>query len=385
MIPQAPTMTNAHKGRLSIASVLFLFAATAAAQAPPPTPAPASVEVVRVSSKSVDRQVKLPGEFQPYLAVPIYAKLAGFVKRVAVDRGSTVKQGQVLVTLEAPEMQAQVTEAQSKAQALELQRAEAEAKLAAAQSTYDRLKAASATPGVVAENDVVVAQKTAEAAQALVRSYEDSIKAAQAQVQSVKDLAQYLTLKAPFDGVITERNVHPGALVGPGTGAPLLKLHQISRLRLVVAVPEALVGATVKGARVAFTVPAYPGETFYGVLNLMAHDLDEKTRSMAAELDVKNPDLRLSAGMYPEVQWPVRRPQPSLLVPPTSIVTTTERTFVIRVNNGVAQWVNVSRGARVGDLIEVFGALKDGDTIVRRGTDEIREGAKVNVQPAKPS
>jgi membrane fusion protein, multidrug efflux system len=377
-------MTNAR--RLSIAPTLFLFATTATAQTPPPAAAPAAVEVVRVTSKAVDRQVKLPGEFQPYLAVPIYAKLPGFVKRVSVDRGSTVKAGQVLVTLEAPEMQAQIAEAQSKAQAIGLQRAEAEAKLAGAQSTYDRLKAASATPGVVAENDVVVAQKTAEAAQALVHSYDDSIKAAQAQVQAVKDLEQYLTLKAPFDGIITERNVHPGALVGQGTAStPLLRLHQISRLRLVVAVPEALVGAMVKGAQVAFTVPAYPGETFYGVLNLMAHDLDEKTRSMAAELDVKNPDLRLSAGMYPEVQWPVRRPQPSLLVPPTSIVTTTERTFVIRVNNSVAQWVNVARGARVGDLIEVFGALKDGDTIVRRGTDEIREGAKVNVQPAKAS
>jgi RND family efflux transporter MFP subunit len=152
-----------------------------------------------------------------------------------------------------------------------------------------------------------------------------------------------------------------------------------------VAVPEALVGATVKGARVAFTVPAYPGETFYGVLNLLSHDLDEKTRSMAVEIDVRNPDLRLSPGMYPEVQWPIRRPQPSLLVPPTSIVTTTERTFVVRVNNGVAQWVNVGRGARIGDLIEVFGPLKDGDTIVRRGTDEIREGSKVNVQPSKSS
>src|SRR5881296_887279 len=377
MIPRAHTMSHAH--RLPIAAALILFAATAAAQAP--------VEVARVASKAVDRQVKLPGEFQPYLAVPIHAKLPGFVKRVAVDRGSTVKQGQVLVTLEAPEMQAQITEAQSKAQALGLQRAEAEAKLAAAQSTYDRLKAASATPGVVAENDVVVAQKTAEAAQALVRSYEDSIKAAQAQGQSVKDLEQYLTLKAPFDGIITERNVHPGALVGPGTGSPpLVRLHQISRLRLVVAVPEALVGAMVKGARVPFTVPAYPGETFHGVLSLIAYDLDEKTRTMPVELDVRNADLRLGAGMYPEVQWPVRRPQPSLLVPPTSIATTTERTFVIRVSNGVAEWVNVSRGARVGDLIEVFGALKDGDMIVRRGTDEIREGTKVNAQtPATKS
>jgi len=379
-------MTNAARDRLCIASGLAMFAAAAAAQTPAPAPAQASVEVVRVISKAVERQVKLPGEFQPYLAVPIYAKLPGFVKRMAVDRGSTVKQGQVLVTLEAPEMQAQIVEAQSKAQALGLQRAEADAKLAAAQSTYDRLKAASATPGVVAENDVVVAQKNAEAAQALVRSYDDSIKAAQAQVQSVRDLEQYLTLKAPFDGIITERNVHPGALVGPGTGmTPLLRLHQVSRLRLVVAVPEALVGAMVKGARVPFTVPAYPGETFYGVASLVAHDLDEKTRTMAVELDVKNADLRLSAGMYPEVQWPVRRPQPSLLVPPTAIVTTTERTFVVRVNNGVAQWVNVSRGARVGELIEVFGALKEGDTIVRRGTDEIRDGAKVNGQPPKTS
>ncbi|MBI1874103.1 MAG: efflux RND transporter periplasmic adaptor subunit, partial [Acidobacteria bacterium] len=314
---------------------------------------------------------------------PIFAKVSGFVRRIDVDRGSTVKQGQLLATLEAPEMQAHIVEAQSKKQAIELQRAEAAAKLAAAQSTYDRLKAAAATPGVVAENDVIVAQKTAEAAQLLVRSYEDSIKAAEAQVQAVRDLEQYLTIRAPFDGIIIERNVHPGALVGPGAGStPLLRLHQISRLRLVVAVPEALVGGIVKGARVQFTVPAYPGEPFVGVVSLIAHDLDEKTRTMPVELDMRNADLRLGAGMYPEVRWPVKRSQPSLLVPPTSIVTTTERTFVIRVNGGMAEWVNVGRGARIGDLIEVFGSLKEGDTIVRRGTDEMREGAKVDAQAA---
>ena len=372
-------MTRSNKRQAaSILLTLLFTAATVTAQT--------AVEVVRVTSKAVDRQVKLPGEFRPYLAVPIYAKVGGFVRRVDVDRGSTVKRGQLLAALEAPEMQAQIVEAEAKAQAVELQRAEAVAKLAGAQSTYGRLKAASATPGVVAENDVVVAQKTVEAAQALVRSYEDSMKAARAQAQAVRDLGQYLQIKAPFDGIITERNVHPGALVGPGSGStPLLRLSQITRLRLVVAVPEALVGAIVKGARVPFTVPAHPGETFYGVVSLLAHDLDEKTRTMAVELDVRNADLRLGAGMYPEVQWPVRRPQPSLLVPPTTIVTTTERTFVIRVTNGMAEWVNVSRGARVGDLIEVFGALREGDTIVRRGTDEVRDGAKVNVQPAKTS
>src|SRR2546427_6245911 len=222
-------------GTISIAVALVLAAAPLVAQAP--------VEVVRVTAKSVERQVKLPGEFRPYLAVSLYAKVAGFVRRVDVDRGSTVRHGQLLATLEAPEMQAQIVEAESKAQAIELQRTEAVAKLAGAQSTYDRLKAASATPGVVAENDVIVAQKTVEAAQALARSYDDSIKAAKAQAQAVRDLGQYLQIKAPFDGIIIERNVHPGALVGPGSGAPLFRLHQLSRLRLVVAVPGALTGA----------------------------------------------------------------------------------------------------------------------------------------------
>lgn len=372
-------MLNMNRGRRFLTCVTFSLApALAMGQT--------SVEVVRVVSKAVERQVKLPGEFQPYLAVPIFAKVIGFVKSVNVDRGSVVKQGQLLATLEAPEMLAQLAEAQSKAQAIELQRAEAEAKLASAQSTYDRLKAASATPGVVAENDVVVAQKSVEAAQALVHSYDNSVKAAQAQVQVIRDLEQYLQIRAPFEGIITERNVHPGALVGPGSGStPLLRLHHVWRLRLVVAVPEALVGGIVKGARVPFTVPAYPGEQFSGTVSLSAHDLDPKTRTMAVEIDVRNPDMRLGAGMYPEVQWPVRRPHASLLVPPTSIITTTERTFVIRVNNGVAEWVNVGRGARVGDLVEVFGPLKDGDTIVRRGTDEIREGTRITTQPAKVS
>jgi RND family efflux transporter MFP subunit len=359
--------------------VLLVLAWLAAAPASAQTPVP----VVRVVSKVVEREVTLPGEFRPYLAVPLHARVTGFIREVSVDRGSVVRQGQLLATLEAPEMQAQIVEAQARAQAVELQRVEAAAKFAAAQSTYDRLKAAAVTPGVVAGNDLVIAEKTVEAAQALTRSYEDLSKAAQAQVQAVKELEQYLRVRAPFDGIITERNVHPGALVGPGSGStPLFNLHQVSRLRLVVAVPEALVGAIVKGARVPFTVPAYPGETFTGVLSLVAHDLDVKTRTMPVELDVRNADVRLGAGMYPEVRWPVRRPGASLLVPPTSIVTTTERTFVIRVTGGMAEWVNVSRGARVGDLIEVFGPLKDGDTIVRRGSDELREGTKVTVQAA---
>lgn len=359
---------------LKISIPFFLCAAISAQQ---------TVEVVPVVSKAVQRQVKLPGEFQPYLAVPIHAKVSGFVKSVRVDKGSMVRAGEVLATLEAPEMQAQVAEAESKAQAVQLQRAEAQAKLAATQSTYDRLKAAAQTPGVVAGNDLVVAEKNVEASQAQVRSFEGSYKAAQASVQALKDLEQYLTVTAPFDGVIVERDVHPGALVGPNAGPgapPLLRLQQNSRLRLVVSVPENLVGGIVHGARVPFTVPAYPGETFLGVVSRNPHSLDEKTRSMNVELDVSNPGLKLAPGMYPEVNWPVHSPRPVLLVPTTSIVTTTERTFVIRDNSGVAQWVDVSRGAQVGDSVEIYAPLRAGDEIVKRGSDEIREGTRLKTK-----
>jgi RND family efflux transporter MFP subunit len=311
--------------------------------------------------------------------------VAGFVDRVEVDRGSVVKKGQVLATLVAPETEAQIAEASSKAQVIQLQRAEAAAKLSAAQSTYDRLKAASQTPGVVAGNDLVVAEKNVEAAQALVSAYEGSIKAAQASVRSLQALEKYLTITAPFDGVITDRTVHPGTLAGPNSGAgnaALLKLEQLSRLRLTVAVPEAQVGGIVRNARVPFALPAFPGETFHGVVRRISHTLEPKTRTMAVELDVANPNLTLASGMYAEVQWPVRKQRPALLVPPTSIGTTTERTFVIRIKNDDAQSVPVSRGSVAGDLVEVFGALEDGDLIALRGTDELRDGTRVKVSLA---
>jgi len=160
--------------------IVLLFAAPAAAQTP--------VEVVSVISRAADRQVRLPGEFLPYLSVAIHAKVTGFVDKVEVDRGSVVKRGQLLATLVAPEMKAQLAEAESKAQAIELQKAEAGARLAAAESTYQRLKAASATPGAVAQNDVILAEKTMEAARALARAFEGSLKAARASVQILKDL-----------------------------------------------------------------------------------------------------------------------------------------------------------------------------------------------------
>jgi RND family efflux transporter MFP subunit len=340
------------------------------------------VETTKVVSKALEKVVTIPGDLTPYQGVNLSARVSGFVESLAVDRGSWVKRGQLLATISAPELRAQRAEAEAKVQGIRAQEAEAEAKTVAAQSTYDRLKAASATPGVVAGHDLEIAERGLEAARAHVNALQGSAGAAEAAVKAAQEMEAYLRLIAPFDGVITERNVHPGSLVGSSTGT-LLRIEQVARLRLTVPVPEAYVGTITRGTKVEFRVSAFPDQTFLGVIARPAHTLDMRTRSMLVELDVSNPQLTLASGMFAEVRWPVSRAQSSLFVPRTAVVRTSERQFVVRVRNGVAEWIDVRRGELNGDVIEVFGDLRAGDDVVRRGNDEIRPGTKISPTAVK--
>ena len=372
------------------------------------------VTVTPVVEQKLRRELRLPGEITAYQDVALWPKVQGFVESVTVDRGSAVKRGQLLVRMTAPELAAQRSEADAKARAaaaqrgeaearllaVRAQRAEAEAKQASDEATYKRLKAASATPGVVAGNDVEIAQRTAEASRARVLLYQENERGAAAQIEALKeterasqsaarsvtDVESYLRVTAPFDGIVTERNVHPGSLVGPAAAGPnappMLRIQQVSTLRLTVAVPENNVSAIVSGADLRFTVPAFPGETFTGKVRRIARVLDGRTRTMPVELEVSNTSGRLAPGMYAEVVWPSGRPAPSLFVPPTAVATTTERTFVVRIRNGVAEWVDCKRGASMGGLVEVFGPLAAGDLVAVRGTDELRAGTRVETKTA---
>ena len=336
--------------------------------------------LVKVVTGRVSRNLRLPGEIAPYQRVAVFSRMAAFVEAVHVDRGSVVKEGDLLVSLVAPELNAQVAEAESKAQAVLLQLAEAQAKLIAVQTTYEMLKMASATPGAISMNELTLSEKGVDAAGAVVEAVTNSARAARSAAEAVKQMQSYLEVKAPFDGTVTERMAHPGALLGPGTGGastPLLYLEQNSRLRVVVPVPEMQVAGVARGTTVSFTVPAHPGQPFRGTVARVSQTLDTRTRSMAVELDVQNPNGALSPGMYADIDWPVRMTRASLLVPPSSVVVTTERMFVIRVRDGKAEWVNVTRGAPVNGLVEVFGDLRVGDEIVERGNDEIREGTAI--------
>lgn len=334
-------------------------------------------DLAPVVSKPVSRIVELPGEFLPFLSVSLHAKVSSYVDRVLVDRGSIVKQGDLLIELSAPEMAAQISEAQSKVQVAEADRLQVEAQLAAVQSTYDRTKQAAETPGAIAGNELIQAEKQVDAAKALLNSRLQASRAAESAVRALQDLQGYLKITAPFDGVVTDRMIHPGALVGPGNDVTLLVIQQVSHLRLVVPVPEENVSGIVNGVSVPFQVPAWPERIYSGTIARISHALDQKTRTMAIELDVMNRDGSLAPGMYPTMKWPVRRSRPALFVPKTSVVTTTERTFVIRDSSGQAEWVDVKKGLSEGDFVEVLGNLKPGDMVVRRATDEMREGTPV--------
>jgi membrane fusion protein (multidrug efflux system) len=375
---------------LAAAGLVLVFATGAcrsrtAAPAEKAAPAgPPTVDVVRVVERPVDVTLQMPGELDPYETVAVFPKVTGFVKTIRVDRGSAVRAGQVMVELEAPELLAQRAESESKLQAAEAQLAVTRSKADADASTFEKLKAASATPGVVAGNDLVLAQKSVEADQSQIAAAQQNVDAARQALNSIRQMERYLKVAAPFDGVVTERNVHPGALVGPNSGAtmPMLRVVDRRRLRLVVPVPEAYTAGIAEGVEMPFTVPAYPGQTFSGKVARIAHAVDVKTRTMAVEIDVQNRDGRLTPGTFCQVRWPVRRPGPSLLAPSASIASTTGRTFVVRVRNGRTEWVDVKTGLAAGTLVEVFGDLRAGDEIAARGTDEIRPGTEVRARQA---
>ncbi len=355
-------------------------AAPAANPASAATPS-SELEVTRVVSRKLETTVRLPAQLTPYEVVDVYPKVTGFVQWIKVDRGSRVKAGEQISQLQAPELVAQRAEAESKYQSAESQFAAARAKLIADRATYQRMSAAAKTPGVVAKNDLQIAEETARADQAYVNSLQKSAQAAQAALRAETELEAYLRITAPFDGQVTTRYVHPGALVGPagGPGAmtPIVQIETLTRHRLVVPVPEYDAAGVPAGTDVSFSVPSFPGRILKAPIARISHAVDIKTRTMPVELDVRDPRAELAPGTFCEVSWPVRRAYPTLFVPSTAVASDLERTFLIRVRNNRAEWVDVKTGETSGNLIEVFGSLQEGDEIAVRGTDQLRSGAEV--------
>ena len=217
------------------------------------------------------------------------------------------------------------------------------------------------------------------------RSQADAARSAQG---AAAQMGQYLALTAPFAGTITERNVSPGALVGPANSAtapPLFRLEDDSRLRLVVAVPEAYVGSMGASRGAAFQVRAFPSDTFHARVARRANTLDPRTRTESFEFDVTNDARRLQSGMYADVLVVIARATPTFTIPATAVATSVDGPFVIAVRGDTTHWVRVRKGDAIGDRVEVFGDLRADESIAVRATEELRSGIRVRAVVAVDS
>ncbi|MVM41143.1 efflux RND transporter periplasmic adaptor subunit [Spirosoma sp. HMF3257] len=332
----------------------------------------AAYQTIPVSVETRAKQLALPGEFVPYYDVALYAKVNGFIKSMPVDVGAKVQKGQLLATMEAPELESDLSRTLSDLTA-------AKGRLNISKSNYRRLQQAAQTAGAVAPQEL-------EQAHAVVMGDSADVNSQQQRVAAARQMKQYLMLRAPFNGVVTERILSPGALVGPTQkdAQPMLKLKEIGRLRLQVTVPEVYAGQIRQNAPVTFSVNAFPGKTFTGKINRISYNVERSVRAELIEIEVKNPGLQLMPGMYATVGFPVQRQSKSFYVPKSAVVVSMEGSYVIAVVNGKTHWITVQTGNESGDQVEVIGSLKPSDRVLVKASDDIRDNIAIQTV-AEPS
>ena len=353
------------------------------------------VEVIRVQRDSAKEAIDLPGSIEPITEAPILARADGYLKSRLVDIGDRVKTGQPVAEVEAPEMDEQIRQANATLQ-------QAKAAVDQAVANYERGQAdedlarvtaqrwsALLTKGVVSkqENDryqseyraMTAATKSLEKALAVQRS---NVAAAEANLARLDKVQSYRLVKAPFDGVITQRNVDVGALVNAGNTL-LFRVAQTATLRTYLNVPQANASDVRPGQPARLTVPNLPGRAFEGTVARTANALDPASRTLLVEVHVPNPDGALLPGMYARVELTGSRVNAPLRIPSDALVVRGEGTEVAVLRDGhTVHLQKVEVGRDYGDRLEVTGGLTEGQTIIANPGDVLREGLQVQPVPA---
>ncbi|WP_052266414.1 efflux RND transporter periplasmic adaptor subunit [Pedobacter kyungheensis] len=319
-----------------------------------------------LKKEKLSTKLSLPGELIALQQVDLYAKVSSFVRTLKVDIGSEVSKGQLLMTLEAPELSSQLSASQSRIKAQE-------AIYTASKANYNRLYETSKTPGTISTNDLdqAMAKKNADLAQL------EAAKAAYKEIGSVQD---YLTIRAPFSGIISARNVNLGAYVGPsgkGSDLPLFTLQDQKNLRLAVSIPEIYTGYLKAGDEISFTVKSLPSQVFKAKVKRLSGALDLRLRAERIEMDVANASKILLPGMVAEVNIPLPANASTFIINKKALLDTSEGLFVLKVQDNKAVKVEVKKGREADDRVEIFGNLTEGDKLVAEPTEEMHEGMAI--------
>jgi RND family efflux transporter MFP subunit len=348
-------------------------------------------EVIRVGRGSSHSELELPGNIQAITEAPVLARASGYIKRRLADIGDRVKAGQPLAEIDAPELDQQVVEAKANVQ-------QAHAVLDEALAGYEQGKAnlelarTSAqrwsqlvTRGVVSrqENDTYQTQYQAQLSGVLslekaIAAQRNSVAAADANLARLTQMHDYEIVRAPFDGLITLRNVDTGALV-TSANTLLFRIAQTDTLRMYVNVPQVSSASIHPGQSARLSVSSLPGRSFTGVVARSANSLDPSSRTLLVEVQVPNRSGELLPGMYAQVDLSSARAHPPLLVPSDALIVRPDANMiaVLRSDNTV-HLQNVEVGRDFGDRMEIVGGLDYGDTIIPNPGDLAREGMKIN-------
>ncbi|MBA5791157.1 efflux RND transporter periplasmic adaptor subunit [Flavobacterium sp. xlx-214] len=321
------------------------------------------METISISKTNPEVKLKLAGELKPYEHTALFAKVNSYVKSIKVDIGDKVTAGQVLVVLEAPEIVSQIANAKAKVQAQE-------AVYLSTKATYDRMIKADETKGAVAKDalDQIKARKLAD---------ESQLQAARSAYNELRNINDYLVIKAPFSGTITNRNVDLGAYVGPMSKDPLLVVENNQKLRLNLSVPEANTSFINNGDTIKFYVRSKPQEMHMALVSRKSGSLDEKLRSEKIEADFINKNNVLKPYMVAETVIKLQNNVATFFIPKMALVESGMGLYVIKVENGKTKNIPVTKGRLMDDKVEVFGELNQGDHILKMASEEIVEGTTV--------
>jgi membrane fusion protein (multidrug efflux system) len=319
---------------------------------------PDSIPAFILQKVQINKPLTFPAELIPYERAEIYAKVSGYINALKVDIGDHVQQGQVLAILDAPEVMSNYVQAKADVQA-------AQSKYLGSFDIYKRIFDASGVDGTIALSEL---EKVTDQMRADSSSYE----ANRAKLAMYAQLQDYLTIRAPFPGIVTQRNVDQGTLVSNTNQKPLLVVEDMGLLRLRIAVPEAYTAAVLDTSVIGFTVDAQPGVTYRASLSRKSGALNLSNRTETWEFIYRNDHNELKSGMFANAMIKLGRKEASFFVPSPAVVTNLEKRFVIRLRGGKTEWVDVRNGMAIDTKTEIFGKLSEGDTIVARGTDEIK-------------
>ncbi len=357
-----------------------------------------TVAVAKVATADLSRDLILTAEFKPYQEVDVMAKVSGYVKEIPVDVGDRVNEGDLLATLEVPEMaddlrksQAGVRHSQSEVKRAEDEIARAKSAHDIAHLTYNRLfQASQKSPGLIAQQEIDDAQSKDLVAEAQLAAANSALAAAVQQVDvdqsstaRVQTMIDYERVTAPFTGVVTKRYADKGSMIQAGTASqtqamPVVRLSQNGRLRLILPVPESVVPTVHIGQRVEVRVPTL-NRTFPGEVARFSDKVSYQTRTMDTEVDVLNPSLVLIPGMYAEVNLTLARRDAVIAVPIMAIDQDAGgggSVMVITPNNRV-EVRHVALGLETANRVEISSGLNDGDMVVLSGRASLKAGQEV--------